>query len=159
MTDLEARGWLVGHAAFEQSRLTVIQLRERFGDALSIIAGGVHEPIEALELSNAGASLTLVDAGLVYSGPGLRKRINEAVAFDEQRKRQARRLNTISVGESLREPERCEASGSRPALDLTRWIWFWTLLLGLGLLLGGLLALGIASTRERQAGSAVSLRS
>ena len=147
VTDLEARGWLVGHAAFEQSRLTVIQLRERFGDALSIIAGGVHEPIEALELFNAGASLTLVDAGLAYSGPGVLKRINEAVAFDEQRKRQARRLNTISVGESLRESERCEASGSRPALDLTRWIWFWTLLLGLGLLLGGLLALGIASTR------------
>ena len=143
VTDLEAGGWLVGHAAFEQSRLTVIQLRERFGDALSIIAGGVHEPTEALELLDAGASLTLVDAGLVYSGPGLFKRINEAVAFDEQQKWQARRLNTTTVTES----QRCDINGSRPALDLTRWTWFWTFLLGLGLLLGGLLALGIASTR------------
>lgn len=147
VTDSEVGGWLVGHAAFAPSRLTVIQLRERFGDALSIMAGGVHEPIEALELLDAGASLTLVDAGLVYSGPGLLKRINEAVAFDEQQKRQARRLNTTSATAALSESQRCDASDSRPALDLTRWTWFWTLLLGLGLLLGGLLALGIASTR------------
>ncbi len=207
VTDSEAGGWLFGQAAFEPSRLTVIQLRERFGDALSIIAGGVHEPIEALELLDAGANLTLVDAGLVYSGPGLFKRINEAVAFDEQQKWQARRLNTTTAteeparnnsplsepllpplggegrgggrrvrsichlsplpnpprrGEGTRrkpgsdfapdpeshsESQRCDINGARPALDLTRWTWFWTLLLGLGLLLGGLLALGIASTR------------
>ena len=175
VTESETGGWLVGHAAFEQSRLTVIQLRERFGDALSIMAGGVHEPIEALELLDAGASLTLVDAGLVYSGPGLLKRINEAVAFDEQSIRHGADLNSLDScgwGRRFAAPRRepvqhrwgrrsadlshtdgrgeqshRESCTSRPALDLTRWTWFWTLLLGLGLLLGGLLALGIASTR------------
>ena len=131
-------GWLVGRVAFEQTRLTVTGLRERYGGTLSVIAGGVHEPVEALELLNAGADLALVDAGLVYSGPGLLKRINEAVLFEEQSR---------SDAAPRTEPPRGETCVSRPALDLARWTWFWTLLMGLSLLGGGLLALGIATTR------------
>ena len=143
VADLAGSGWLVGQVAFEPTRRAVIQLRQRFGDELSIIAGGVHEPVEALELLRAGANLTLVDAGLVYSGPGLLKRINEAVLFEGQIFAEQSGFNARIECEASRRGQR----GSRPALDLTRWTWFWTCLLGLGLFLGGSLALGIASTR------------
>ncbi|MBC8116286.1 MAG: hypothetical protein H7062_18005 [Candidatus Saccharimonas sp.] len=131
-------GWLIGQVAFDRVKVTAMVLRERGGDELSIIAGGVHEPADALDLLAAGADLVLVDTGLVYSGPGLLKRINEAVLFAEGAR------SEVSVRD---ESNRHEANGSRPAMSITRWTWFWTLLLGLGLLFGGLLALGIASTR------------
>ncbi len=42
-----------------------------------ITKGGVREPIDALELHQAGVSLLLLEEGYVFSGPGLPKRINE----------------------------------------------------------------------------------
>ncbi|MEK6261187.1 MAG: dihydroorotate dehydrogenase [Planctomycetota bacterium] len=147
-------GWLIGQVAFEQVKVTVMALRERGNDELSIIAGGVHEPADALDLLAAGANLVLVDTGLVYSGPGLLKRINEAVLFAERARSEkcplvvdaaSIRTDAGSVGHDCYS--RADPNGSRPALGITRWTWFWTLLLGLGLLFGGLLALGIASTR------------
>src|SRR5262249_59433698 len=73
----------------------------------------------------SGASLVAVDSGIVFSGPGLPKRINEALAY---------------------------AGGAPDAPDedlksLFDRSWFWTLLLGAGMLLGSLLALAIAGTR------------
>jgi dihydroorotate dehydrogenase len=61
-------------------------LRQLFGSGpLLIASGGIHEPRDALELRAAGADLLEVDSGLVYSGPGLPKRINEALLYAESR--------------------------------------------------------------------------
>ncbi|MGD6972437.1 dihydroorotate dehydrogenase [Rossellomorea aquimaris] len=51
--------------------------------ALTIItSGGVREPSQALSLLNAGADLLLLSDGYGFSGPGLTKRINEALLDD-----------------------------------------------------------------------------
>lgn len=101
------------------------KLRARLGpDLLVIASGGVHEPEDALALRSAGADLVEVDSGLVYSGPGLPKRINDALLFEATR--------------ALPEPPRERAP------EMT---WFWTAALGGGMLFGALLALAIALTR------------
>jgi hypothetical protein len=91
-------------------------------DATIVAGGGLHEPQDALRLLDAGADLVAIESGLVLSGPGLPKRANDAVRF-------ARTEDAPSV-------ERA------PAMS-----WFWTLLMGLGMLLGSVLALVIAATR------------
>ncbi len=100
-------------------------LRARFGSALLVIAsGGIHEPEDALAMRAAGANLVEVDSGLVYSGPGLPKRINDALLFEATR--------------ALPEP---------PPERAPEMTWFWTAALGGGMLFGALLALAIALTR------------
>jgi dihydroorotate dehydrogenase len=98
-----------------------------------VIAGGVHEPIDAIELQSHGADCVLVDTGLIYSGPGLPKRINEAVLYASLAK--SRELIS-SASESV-----------RPPLPIQKYTWFWSLVLGAAMLLGAVLAFGIASTR------------
>jgi hypothetical protein len=122
----EPDGRWVGLPAREPALAQVRDLRERWGEDLFIIAsGGIHEPEHALELRAAGADLVQIDSGLVYTGPGLAKRINDAFLFEETR--------------SVIVPR-------RPA----RWAeltWFWTTLMGAGMLFGSLLALVIAATK------------
>lgn len=102
----------------------VKQARRVAGDALPIIAsGGIHQPIDAKEVLEAGATLVQIDTGLIYSGPGLPKRINEAV------------LSTLPASEETAPPRMAKLS------------WFWTALMGLGMLIGSVLALWIALTR------------
>jgi hypothetical protein len=102
---------------------TVRHLRRQLGPGTPIVAGGgVHEPRQALDLFAAGADLVAVDSGLVFAGPGLPKRINEAI------------LATLP-GLSPR---------AEPAAQMS---WLWTLLMGAGMLLGSLMALAIATTR------------
>ena len=102
---------------------TVHRLRASLDRKVGILAsGGVHEPEDALVLLDAGADLVLVDTGLIFSGPGLPKRINDALLFHRTR------------GQT--------APAERPG-EMT---WFWTALLGFGMLMGGLMALVIAAT-------------
>ena len=119
-------GRLTGRPAREAALERVREIRSRFGpDPFLIASGGVHEPEDALALRAAGADLVEVDTGLVYTGPGLPKRINDALLFQA----------TQAAGAPAppeRAPERT---------------WFWTALLGAGMLFGSLLALGIALTR------------
>jgi dihydroorotate dehydrogenase len=82
-----------------------------------ITSGGVAQPADALALFEAGAELVFLSGGYVASGPGLPKRINEAL-MDEQ-------------GE-----ERKVLSG---------WIWYW--LFGLFILLGGAVVLFFSFTK------------
>jgi hypothetical protein len=112
----------LGAPAREAALKAVRALRTQAPAAALLAGGGVHEPQDALRLLDAGADLVAVESGLVFSGPGLPKRVNDAVLF-------ARTQEVPSV-------ERA------PALS-----WFWTLLMGLGMLLGSLLALLIAATR------------
>ena len=123
--DGTAGGRLIGSPAREPALRQVRHWRARLGPDLPLIAsGGVHEPADALALRAAGADLVEIDSGLVYSGPGLPKRINDALLYEVTR---------AAVPEApVRAPERT---------------WFWTALLGTGMLLGSLIALGIAMTR------------
>src|SRR5437763_13098291 len=72
----------------------------------------------------AGADLISTDTGLIYTGPGLPKRVNEALLY-------------------------ASPPAEPPAEELspTERTWFWTTLLGAGMLIGSVLALVIAATR------------
>ncbi len=112
----------LGAPAREPALQTVRLLREQAPTAALVAGGGVHEPQDALRLMDAGADLVSIESGLVFSGPGLPKRVNDAI-------RHARTLD--------------EAVTERaPAMS-----WFWSLLMGLGMLFGSVLALAIAATR------------
>lgn len=118
---------VMGKCCYEATRQAVSRLRSALPTGAAIVAnGGVHEPIQALELIDAGADLISVDTGLIFSGPGLPKRINEALLY--------------------RTTDRA-ASNPDPTLRSARQSWFWTALMALGMVVGGLLALAIAGTR------------
>jgi dihydroorotate dehydrogenase len=106
-------GRLYGPAAHEPALRLVRHLRGRWGSRLAVISGGgVHEPRQALDLLDAGADLVQIDSGLVYAGPGLPKRVNEAVLA----------AHPSTKADDTRPPERD---------------WFWAALLGISMLLGG----------------------
>ncbi len=118
----------LGLPAAQPALEQVANLRRNWGRQLPIIAsGGIHDPQMALEMLRAGADMVQIDTGLVYAGPGLAKRINDAVLFAES-KPSSDGIENIRVPAARRD-------------------WFWTLLLGISMFIGGLLALGIAATR------------
>lgn len=119
-------GRLIGAPARLLALNLTQRLRERYGADIALIAsGGVHEPADALALLQAGANLVQTDSGLIYGGPGLPKRINEALLF------------------AASQAANPESPAPDRAVEMT---WFWTRLLGLGMLIGSLLALIIAAT-------------
>lgn len=107
------------HISIDQAQ----RIRKQRGAGFTIIAGGgVHEPYDALQLMEAGADLILLHSGLVYSGPGLPKRINEAIIYETVRR------------------------GPQPE-PIPFWRnWGWMCLLGVGMIIGGLLAWWIGET-------------
>jgi dihydroorotate dehydrogenase len=121
----EGGGRRIGLPAREPALAQVRHWRERHGDLFLVASGGIHEPEDALAMRAAGADLVEIDSGVVYTGPGLPKRINDALLFE------ATRMETAPA-----TPER--------APEMT---WFWTALMGAGMLFGSLLALAIAMTR------------
>lgn len=119
---------LIGKPARSSALAMVKSLRSDLRDDSVIVAsGGVHEPADALKLFEAGADLLQIDSGLVYSGPGLVKRVNDALLF-------ATAQRTI-------------IPATTPVVRTVERDWFWSFLMGLGMLLGGLVAIAIASTR------------
>ncbi|HEX6292394.1 MAG TPA: hypothetical protein VFZ66_24625 [Herpetosiphonaceae bacterium] len=117
---------LIGRPAARASLELVRQIHARWGERITIIgSGGVHEPGDALALLAAGASLVQLCSGLIYAGPGLPKRINEALLAREK------------ANQPERQPVR--RWGWRP--------WLAILLLGYGMIFGGGLAWLIAATR------------
>jgi dihydroorotate dehydrogenase len=68
----------------KESSLKVRHLRERGYSKIIITSGSVLEPQDALELLDAGADLVMLSGGYVFSGPGLTKRIKEALVSREQ---------------------------------------------------------------------------
>lgn len=116
----DGEGVRVGRASQEPCLELVRALRERHPDLPILAAGGVHEPQDALNLLDAGADLVQIHSGLVFSGPGLPKRTNEAIDDAAQ-------------------------TGQRSALSNQGWRWI--ALLGIGMLIGGVLAWWVAVTR------------
>ncbi|RAP73448.1 hypothetical protein [Paenibacillus montanisoli] len=84
---------------------------------------GAYEPQDALDLMAAGADYILLHGGLVFAGPGLPKRVNDAILHERVRE--------------LSDPE--------PPPSFWRH-WGWMCLLGIGMIFGGLLAWIIAET-------------
>jgi len=73
-------GGLSGKPLRKRSTEVIRFLVEKSGNAFPIIGvGGVHSPEDALEKLKAGASLVQVYTGFIYEGPGLMKKINQAV--------------------------------------------------------------------------------
>ncbi|HEX3127688.1 MAG TPA: dihydroorotate dehydrogenase [Thermoanaerobaculia bacterium] len=117
-------GRRIGLPAREPALAQVRRWRARHENLFIVASGGIHEPEDALAMRAAGADLVEVDSGVVYTGPGLPKRINDAMLFESTR--------TEPVPAPRRAPEKT---------------WFWTMLMGAGMLFGSLLALAIAMTR------------
>ncbi|WP_254777185.1 hypothetical protein [Paenibacillus sp. yr247] len=113
-----------GAGALSEQLSRVRLLREALGEQSTIVAaGGVHQPQDALELLAAGANSVQLHSGLVYAGPGLPKRINEAILYDRIR----------------------ESEEPKPPSFWANWGWM--SLLGVGMMIGGVLAWLIAATR------------
>ena len=117
--------WCVPAGLPAGAEARVAEWRRRLGpQAPLLVAGGVAQPAEAVRLIDAGATVLLVDAGLVFRGPGLVKRCNEALL--------ARRSAALPVS----APE-----------NLFRRASLWAGALGVALAAGGLLTLLLAWTR------------
>jgi hypothetical protein len=118
----------LGNAVGDEALRAVRELRLAVGpDAVIISAIGIHAPADALDALEAGADLVQVDTGLIFSGPGLAKRINEALLYQQLSK------ETLVT----------QAEPSRATTES----WFWAFLMGLSMFLGGLVAMVIAATR------------
>ncbi len=120
----EPEGRLIGLPARARALQLLRRLRERY-DVPIIASGGIHEPEHALEFLSAGANLIQVDTGLIYTGPGLPKRINDCLLFEATR----------------------NATPADPPPRPSELTWFWTTLMGGGMMIGGVLALVIAATK------------
>jgi hypothetical protein len=116
----------LGKPALMSSLDAVRQSRAALGpQAIIIGSAGIHSPADALDFFEVGADLVQVDSGLVFAGPGLPKRINEANLYRQ-------------------------IAGSEPELrdrQLGAQSWFWALLMGISMFIGGLIALFVATTR------------
>ena len=127
-------GALIRDAALE----TVRVIRGACGPAVPILASAaIHEPQHALDALAAGADLLAIDSGLVFGGPGLPKRVNEALEALAE---------SIAVSASCSEHAPSTIRANAP-LRAPESAWLWTLLLGVGMLAGSGLAIAIAATR------------
>ncbi|MEQ8791933.1 MAG: hypothetical protein RIC55_37095 [Pirellulaceae bacterium] len=121
----------LGKTGFTAAVDTVEQVRATLGAKPTVIGSvGVHSPADALDCLEAGADLVQLDTGLVFAGPGLPKRINEAVLYRQ-----------LATDAPLHEPL------SRHRSRIGGESWFWALAMGLSMLLGGALAMLVATTR------------
>lgn len=138
-------GWLAGVVvegegdAPQQADLDAVkQLREAWGEAPVIVAAlPIDSPAAALDVLAAGADLVQVDVGMISAGPGLPKRINEALLY-----RELARSNTVDAP----SPADCRAAAGERRRAPTE-SWFWAFLMGLSMFIGGMLAMAIAATR------------
>ncbi len=118
----------IGKPASRGMLMAIRETRTAMGaDAIVMANGGVHEPGQALEYLAAGSTLVSIDSGLVFAGPGLFKRCNEAILYERLR----------SAPKSLPIAKEHYA----------RFSWVWTCLLAVGLLIGGIMAMAVAVTR------------
>ena len=120
------RGEWVWGGRFPSTLDLVKELKAQAPQLRIFADGGVLEPQQALDMMEAGAEALIISAGLVHTGPGLPKRINQAL---QSLPRFQRKEQTL---EKPRAPE--------------RFAWFWGALLGLAMLMGAALAGWIALT-------------
>jgi dihydroorotate dehydrogenase len=121
-----SQGYSVGKVGKALCLERVAVTRTWYGRELLIIASaGVHEPQDALDFLHAGSDYVQLHSGLVYSGPGLPKRINEAIIYERVHADDAPKLAPM------------------PSFWKS---WGWMYLLGIGMIVGGIIAWIIAAT-------------
>ncbi|MGZ4112567.1 MAG: dihydroorotate dehydrogenase [Tumebacillaceae bacterium] len=123
-------GFRFGREAKETTIRRVHELKALAPELPIVAGGGIYEPQDALDVLEAGADLLVVHSGFVYSGPGLPKRINEAI-LDEMAKKEQRLASQVSV----------QALAQATPSATSRIGWVSWLLMGLGVIFAGLLAL------------------
>lgn len=123
---------VIGAPIHQQSVDLVRSIHQDWSKQLVIIgSGGIVTPADALDMLEAGAALVQVHSGLVYSGPGLPKRINEAVAYST----------------AASQPVFSSFSAHRTSfLHFFKQSWLWMAFLGISMLIGGMLVGLIAMT-------------
>jgi|GEM_PF-163793 len=110
-------------------------------------AAGIHEPIDALRALGAGADHIVLNSGFVYAGPGLPKRINDAIIYEQVNRSPstAARQMTATGQEPFTLAASAAAAMDAPEPSFWRH-WGWMCLLGIGMMAGGLIAWMIAVT-------------
>jgi dihydroorotate dehydrogenase len=88
-------GWELGKSEMPFLKSGIQQLLP-FGKPI-IASGGVHEPIDAMELFRCGASLVQLHSGFVFSGAGLPKRINERYVYENDEKTLEKTYGWVSL--------------------------------------------------------------
>ncbi|MEM7130600.1 MAG: dihydroorotate dehydrogenase [Chloroflexota bacterium] len=134
--DAETGGYWIGASQFDAALSLVKGLRQKWVKEAEqaftiVVSGGIHEPRQALDMVEAGADLVQVDSGLVYTGPGLPKRINEAILY----------AGHHNAEHCAAIPAKRFTNDAQPETQITEEKWFWTTLLAVAMLVGGLLAL------------------
>ncbi|GIO25439.1 dihydroorotate dehydrogenase [Ornithinibacillus bavariensis] len=110
-------GLLLEHSFEEGSLVEKIKSLRKMGYHGTIIAsGGIYEPEQALQALDSGANLIMLTDGYIFAGPGLPKRINEALV---------------------------DRSSIRPSPQ-AGWFAYW--LFGLSILIGGIIAFILSIT-------------
>jgi len=125
--DSSGQRGLVGVEVIEQIIKAVRSVAVDDREWLLITSGGIEQPVDAMELLDAGADLVLVDSGFATAGPGIPKRINNNV----QASQRIPALKTQCPDDT--------PFGHRS--------WFWSFLLGLSLTMGGIAAVILGWTR------------
>lgn len=75
-------GGLSGKPLTRRSTEVIRYLKQQSGNAFPVIGvGGIHSAADALEKLEAGADLVQLYTGFIYEGPGLIKRINQAILY------------------------------------------------------------------------------
>jgi dihydroorotate dehydrogenase len=138
-----------GGAVLLSAELSKVRaLREALGERGTIVAAaGVHQPADALALLAAGADSVMLHSGLVYAGPGLPKRINEAILYDRMTPPPLISDGATAVpDDAVPSPAAPLPLASFPPTPSFWANWGWMSLLGLGMMIGGVLAWLIAAT-------------
>ena len=138
----------IGPTSFDALRDAVAYWRKQLGpDGWVIARGGIHEPQQALEITDGGADLLEIDSGLIFSGPGLPKRINDAILYDTPRPPEPPAPEVVPPSEvpsPIRGRGRGEQTKTVPASPLAKMSWLWAMLMGVGMFVGGLMTMAIA---------------
>lgn len=115
---------IMGEPTYARTISLISFLRMRWPMMAIIGSGGVIEPHQAVDMLRAGVDLVQINSGFVFTGPGLTKRINEALA--------AYRLVPL-LHEETESQKRIIGPG-----------WLWLFFLGAGLVIGGCVAWFVA---------------
>lgn len=143
-SDSPAPLYQTGKPSREAALRSVALTRQTWPDCLLIGSGGIIEPADAFAFLEAGADFVQLHSGLVYAGPGLPKRINEAILQSGAARQAVEPANKSERTEAAAEVAAAQlppAPAARQARAI-RWLpaWVWGLLLGLGMIVGGALA-------------------
>lgn len=85
LVNSEEKGGLSGKPLTLRSTEVIRFLADKSNKAFPIIGvGGIHSPEDAMEKLEAGADLIQIYTGFIYEGPGLIKRINNAILNDKK---------------------------------------------------------------------------